>query len=677
MISRRRLLTLSAAGVAATATGGLAGGAAAAAPVASAATVDPLGIPLRDVLLIGGAVGKGPDGRQVLWSAASGEPAHLVAIDPATGHAVSTQDLVGAPGSYAVAVTPDDTVYVGAYGSGQLYRRRPGPDSAVENLGRPLPTETYIWRLAVDDDGVLYAGTYPGGKVFSYDPASGAVRDYGQLLPGLQYVRSTAVWGSKIYAGTQPDAYLCEIDKSSGEQREIPLPDGIGDPHGVSVYDLNCHQGRLYARFGAAIDGRLGVYDIGTRRWTALIDNVAGLDVSAPGKNGIVYLTRGGHLVGFDPRTGELHDTGLFFPGRVVNNRGIGWVDLDDPQWPGQTLVGLLWRGEIFRYNPNTGRTDVRQTDVTGEPIPIAAIHAGASGRLYVGGYLNGGMATVDPDTGAPTFRRFAQVESIREIGDTVYLGAYPDSRLYRYDPSQAWSSPEYAPGPPGTPDNPVKLVDLKPEDQVRARAMTDAGAHLAYGTMPHATLGGVLVVLDKATDQYTTHLQVVTDQSIVSLTYAGGLIIGGTSIHGGYAVPEPTQTEARLFGWDPAGGKVFEVPAVAGAEAIPALVTDSVGTVWGLSNGQLFAFDVASRAVTARIQLTADTSSGRTVGQLSHDAPRNLLYAQVQNRFLYRVDLATRTAALVVEQPGGLLAVHPDGRVFLSNVENLYRVTP
>ncbi|MCG5216497.1 PQQ-like beta-propeller repeat protein [Streptosporangium sp. KLBMP 9127] len=672
MLTRRRLLAVSAtASVAALAGPILRPGTAAAS--AAAPVVDALGSPLKDVLLIGGTVARGPYGKPVLWSASSGEPARLNSVDPATGKTLTSQPLEGTPGAYAVVSTRNGTIYVGAYTSGRLYRRRPGPDSPIEDLGRPLPSESYIYRLAVDEDDRLYGGTYPGGRVFRYDPRTGQTRDYGQLLPGLEYVRSTTLWGSHIYAGTQPDAHIFEIDKRTGKMRELPLPEGIGDGIGITAHDLNVYDGRLYARFGVAIEGRLGVYDIEAGKWTDLIDGVAGLDVSPPGRRGEVYFTQKNRLTAYHPRTRRLTPVEPYIPGRVANNRGIGWADLDRQGWPGLSVVGLLWRGALFQYNPITGQSATIQTDVPGEPIQVASLHAGANGTVYAGGYLSG-YAEVDPGTGEATYQRFAQIESIRDIDGAIWIGGYPDSRLYRYDPSLPWSSPEYAPGPPGTADNPVKLIDLKAQHQARARAMTDAGTHMAYGTMPDVTtLGGALVTVDKATLQATVHLPVVTDQSVVSLTYAGGLIIGGTSIHGGYTVPSPTQTEARLFGWAVSSGKAFEVTPVPGAETIPGLVVDSAGLVWGLADGQLFAFDVATRQVVHRVQLAPDT--GSTAGELARDRSGRI-YALVQNHLVFSCDPATRTSQLVVDQKAQHLAVHPDGRIFISDDHVLYRVT-
>src|SRR5690348_12631350 len=59
-----------------------------------------LGVPLTDVLLIGGTVGTMSDGRRVIWSASSGTPAILNAVDPTTGVPLLSVPLPGASGAY-------------------------------------------------------------------------------------------------------------------------------------------------------------------------------------------------------------------------------------------------------------------------------------------------------------------------------------------------------------------------------------------------------------------------------------------------------------------------------------------------------------------------------------------------------------------------------------------------
>jgi hypothetical protein len=332
----------------------------------------------------------------------------------------------------------------------------------------------------------VYGGTFPNGKVFRYDHATGAVRDYGQVKAGQPYVKSIDYANGKIYTGSLPDAHIMELDVASGAITELPSPPGLGDPTDKVVYDLNARAGRVYARISTAFPGPMYVWDIASRTWVDEIPNAHGLDISPVGDNGEIYLIQASELKKYDPATKTLTGTGLTFTGRIQNTRSIGWAELGLPDYPGKSIVGTLWRGEEFRYNPQTGKSEIFQTAVRREPIEILSV-AGGKDKIYAGGFLNGGVSVVDPATGNATFNRFSQVEALLEGKDgKLWIGAYPEARLYSYDLTQPWSSPEYSPGPPGTPDNPKQLLNLKPDIfQTRARALVEVNGKIAIGTVP------------------------------------------------------------------------------------------------------------------------------------------------------------------------------------------------
>lgn len=639
--------------------------------VAASTGLTDLGVPLSDVLLIGGATGRGDDGSTWLWSASSGTPAHLNAIDPLTGKAVLSLDLPGAGGGYAVRTADDGTVYAGTYANGHLYRRKPGAD-AVEDLGQVLPNETYVQALAIDTDGTVYGATIGTGRAFGYDPATGKIRDYGQLVAGITYAQAIACADGKVYVGTGQVAHLIELDPVSGATKEIPVP-AETDPAHNGVYDLNAYDGRLYVRIGGASDAPLCVYDIAAGAFTDTVEHAAGLNVSAPGPDGAVYFTvmdgTSGVLSAYRPDTKTVTPVGPSFSGRILNNRGIGWATLDDPDWPGQTLVGLLWRGQLFRYNPTTGKSDVRDTDVRREPIPILSL-AAAGGVVYAGGFLNGGLSTVDGTT--TTFHRFAQLESIEPADDgTLWLGAYPGSRLYHYDPAKAWSSPEYDPGPAGTPDNPVRAADLTPQHQNRGKAIAFVGSRVYLGTAADiTTLQGQLVSYDPATGTTET-FEPVTDSSVVSLTALGTRLFGGTSIFNSYSQPTPTQDAGRLFAWDTRGRKVrWQTTPVAGAPQVTVLAHG--GLLYGVADGTVFAADPGTGRVLVRKELHAATGS---VAQRLVRAG-GTLYALVQGRYLYRITAGRFAVRLVLDHAATALAA--DGStLYLADGPTLYRFTP
>ncbi|MFF5262036.1 hypothetical protein ACFY4C_24120 [Actinomadura viridis] len=635
------------------------------------ATVVPLGVPLSDVLLIGGVVAPGPGGRPALWNVSTGKPAHLNAVDPASGARLVTAPLPGAEGSWAVTAAPDGSVYAGTYHDGHLYRWRPGAGDTVEDLGRPLAGQSFIWRLTTDQDGNVYGGTSPGGRVFRYDPRTGEVRDYGQPVPGQTYVKSIAYMNGKVYTGSYAQAHIAELDPVTGAARELPPPPGLGSIEGKQVYDINARGGRLYVRIGSAFPSPLFVYDVASGQWTDEIPDAHGLDVSAAGADGEIYLIQQSELKRYDPAAGKLTGTGLTFTGRVQNARSIGWAELELPDYPGKSIVGTLWRGEMFRYNPQTGKYAILPTDVRREPIEIMSV-AGGRTRAYAGGFLNGGLSLV-PESGETVFNRFSQVESVLEASDgRVWIGAYPDARLYSYDPAKPWSSPEYSPGPPGTPDNPRLAVNLKPELQMRARALAEVDGKIAVGTVPEGDrLGGALAIYDPGTGQAQVTRNVVQDQSVFGLTSRKGVVYGGTSITGGLGTTPPTRTEGTVFAWDVARSrKLWETAPVPGVGTVSSVTIGPDRKLWGVAGKTVFSVDPHKGTVLKRFVLGSGTTGGDIV------ATRNALYAGLDGNRIYRIDPSSgRTPTVVVEHPHRRLAAQGDHRLLFSHGAELFRV--
>ncbi|MGW0808233.1 hypothetical protein [Nonomuraea sp. NPDC002799] len=639
----------------------------------SAPAPEDLGVPLEDVLLIGGTVAPGPGGKTVLWGVSSGSPAHLNAVDPATGAEAARLDLPGADGSWAVAATPDGSVYTGTYGEGHLFRWT--DQGGVQDLGRPIASETFLWSIGAGDGATVYGGTYPGGRLFGYDPATG-VRDYGRLSPAHSYVRSVSYANGKIYAGTEAPAAVFEIDAASGAIKQLPTPDGL-DPAGKWAYDVNVAAGYLYVRYGGASPGPMHVWDIAAGQWIDKIDPAHGLDVSPPDEEGRVYLIKGGELVRYDPKTKVTTPTGVPFSGRVANTRGIGWAELGLPDYPGKSIVGLLWRGMMFRYNPQTGAKSFVQTGVRGEPIDVTALAEGPDGRMYAGGFLNGGFAALNAKTGQrEEFHTFSQSEDMVAHDGKLYIGAYPEARVYAYDPKLPWNSTEYSPSPePGPAANPARLFDFAADKQIRPRAIVSAGRYVATGTMPDlGNLGGVLAVWDPQTGALKhAERNVIKDQSIVSLAYRNGILYGGTSIYSGQSATPPTQPEAKLFAWSVKENRLlWEMVPAPGKPAIPELTFDALGRLWGIAGGEVFAVSTAAKKVTKRVTLSDSTSAG---GRLVFNRRDLMLYGAHAGQYVFKLNPLTGRHTVLREGPVNQLAVHGSGDVYFAEGSRLFRL--
>jgi outer membrane protein assembly factor BamB len=625
-----------------------------------------LGVPLQDVLLIGGTVGSLPDGRRVIWSASSGTPAYLNAVDPTSGAPVLSAPLPGASGAYGVEQGPDGSVYVGTYGAGRLYRLAPGA-TQVEDLGVPVAGETYVWNIVVAPDGTVYGGTSPGGKVFSWQPTTRAFHDFGVMAAGETYVKSIAYADGKVYAGAYASWRITELDVATGAIRALPAPPGLTDPTGKVVNDLRAHGRFLYAR-ESTFPGPLRVYDLAAGAWSDTVDGAAGLDVTPPGPDGRVWFFRqfeagSSELIGYDPVTHAQQRTGLKAYGRIVNTRGIGWA--------GDTIVGLFWRGVLFRYNPTTGQSARIQSSVPGQPTQILALASGPRGTVYAGGFLQGGLATVSTRDGTADYHRFSQIEALLPTRQGLVIGAYPDARVYRYDPGNPWHSSEYSDEASGGVENPVKHLDLKPHVQSRPQGLATVDGRVVVGSTPSGdTLGGSLSVLDARTGAVERIVDdFVTDEGITALTPGRhGVVYGATSVAGGLSTTPTTQDRATVFAFDVRRGrKLWEANPSASAKVISAVATDARGRLWSIVDGDILELDTR----TGRTVRTFDTTPGHSgAGQLALDDTGRTLYAHVGGTHVVEVDTATKRWRPLFDQPA-LRMVHNAGElVFAQDAE-------
>src|SRR4029077_8606740 len=109
------------------------------------------------------------------------------------------------------------------------------------------------------------------------------------------------------------------------------------------------------------------------------------------------------------------------------------------------------------------------------------------------------------------------------------------------------------------------------------------------WGTVPeYGYLGGGIASYDPATEKLEFYDKIIHDQSIMTMAYNQGLLVGGSSVWGGLGIP-PSQKYAHLFLWDPNAKKVvFDIVPVAGAPSVTWVINGPDGNVWGLADGTL-----------------------------------------------------------------------------------------
>jgi WD40 repeat protein len=556
----------------------------------AAGSVRDLGPMLFTKTILGGAFGPGPNGEQWAYTVNTGEVATFQVLDAITGERIDSFDLPAAGGSWGQAVAPDGTVYVGTWPNAHLYRYRPGA-SKVEDLGQPPGFEGEpfaIWRVVTDGQGRVYGGTSgstPGdGRVFRYDPDTDTFKDLGVAFPGDGTVRSIAFSHGRVYAGTGEHLHVVEIDPETGAKREIRLPDHAytRTPADAYIYDVFVRQGYLLAR--AEPSKTLYVYDLAKQRWVDEESAVLGLDFSPVGVNGDVWLVKDGVLQRYDLDSLTMSATDF----DASYTRGLNWVDVEGPDFPGRSLVSFTGTGDAWIYNPSTGASRRFTPDIKGQPATLRSLGTGPDGDIYGSAYLAGGLAAYDPDT--DTLRQYppgvGQAGTITAIGDKLYLGTYPSAHLVSFGPSQPFDFGR----------NPVNHFDLSQYGQFRVWDIEAAGSKVAMATVAGGSeTEGTLTIFDPGSGEHEVHKGIVADRSIWALAYRDGVLYASAG--------------DQLFAWDVAAGqKLWQVTP--GLGHVTALDFAPDGTLWGMSTtGKLFAFDIGTRAVTK----SADLYPGET----------------------------------------------------------------
>ncbi len=359
-------------------------------------TVERLGKPCRNFNILGIARLVDPrDGREkvVLSNFASGATGNLVIVDPSTGGGESIP-LPGDEGAWAILNLDDETLLLGTCaGFGYLHRL----DLRSRRWAEPLRDrdERYIWNLVRASDGMVYGGTWPGGRLLRYDPARHVLDNLGPVSdnPGNMYART-------VHGGT-PGLLLVDC--------------GYAEPH-VAAWDLAAGQVRRIGRPGAKVreatarcvcietGGSLDFFDA---RTLERIERDPGKGLEQPVKppfagmgrsvvlaDGSVFATRGQEYCRFDPAA-------------VPDPRAIALLPIptERPATRIHTTVsderGRIWGSSgfgttIFWVDPSNGDlwNSSGVVDSGGEVYGMAFV----DGRLFMSAYAGGDHAVYDPD---------------------------------------------------------------------------------------------------------------------------------------------------------------------------------------------------------------------------------------------------------------------------------------
>ncbi|GGG85798.1 hypothetical protein GCM10007415_18990 [Parapedobacter pyrenivorans] len=457
--------------------------------------------------------------------------------------------------------------------------------------------------MTEDDQGRIWAVTYPNSGLVCYDPEIDSLTDYGYVNKEnwAQYQRYMAAddTGWIYFALGNTNSQLLAFNPDSREVR--PLLPTTERKRGMAYVYRN-RNGKV---FGQALQDDAAP-------WYELYQgNIVPI--------GVGHRPEAKNII-----TGSQALRHLVFP----DGRRIVSLDLIDRQLTTEDAAGNAHKTVNFDYSTEgswvmgVATSPDRQSIIGGSSFPM---------RLFNHAVANESWSRESA---------FGQFNAIAVTDRYAFFGSYPGGHLMIWDPQKPFTGT--VTGREG--NNPEVAFTCKPiiYRPHRVLAHPNDRTIMMSGTPDYGYTGGGLLFYDMKSREHVllTDSQVVENQSTMSLTtLKNGKVLGGTTIAPGTG-GERKATLAELYQVDVNTKQVeWRKPVIPGVQTYSDLATRADGKVYGIADYKLFfVFDPEKQVVIYQKDVSIDL--GRTVGEQS---PRIFVKGAGEDLYLLFHDAITK----------------------------------
>ncbi|MHC4398133.1 MAG: Vgb family protein [Planctomycetota bacterium] len=494
--------------------------------------------------------------------------------------------------------------------------------------------------MTEDDEGVIWAATYPKSGVVSFNPATGQFKDYGHVHKEnwAQYQRYVAAddagW---IYFGIGNTAsQIIAFDPRTAKAK--PMVPEAERSHGAG-YVYRDANGKVYGRCpGGAED------------------------------NWYEFHRGEGTSVGKHQRIRKKPI--------ITSSQGLFHRDFPD----GKKLVSCdLVDRLLVVEEPTTGKRETLKFDYESQGAHVMGLAAAPDGTICGGTSFPMRFFSYDPKNDAWTNRAaYGQWNTVAREGNRFFVGGYGGGFLLEWVPSRKWVATVKG----KETSNPLFLTDCAPTINRPHDLLPhpDGKTVVLAGTPGYGYTGGGLLFWDRQTSTRTLleHTDVLPQHSTASLVaLPDGKILGGTTTSPGTG-GERKATEAQLYIIDMATKRLEWHEAVfAGVQQYTDMCPGPAGLVLGIADRKrFFVFDPAQRKVVheedtqAKLGLSV-SQQGPRVFVPGPDGAIYMLFV----KGVARVDPSTYGITMLAESPvpigaGGDML---DGRIYFASGSHVY----
>jgi WD40 repeat protein len=518
--------------------------------------------------------------------------------------------------------------------------------------------ENYIWSLAKGLDGKIYGTTYPGGKLFSFNPRTRVVEDFGMMAEGETYARYVCTdFPGKVYVGVGTHARLVEFDLQTKVKRQI-LPKEF---HKQSfVYHLNRLGKYLVAILSP--DPIILIFDPKTREVVKKFD----LSASDP----MIYLQK--TVVRNDKfYFGTSPNDRLY---SIDNNLNLK-VEFENAGAP----IGLAQNRYIFCYSVLKRFTiiDIQEMkiiktfimNIQGENgVNLFSFTEGPEGKFYGSGFINQHLFSFDPETKISydygvSVNFVGQINSMICFKNKIYSGHYVTAQISEFNPVKEWN--------PGMGDdhNPRIVANINNEQDKPLDMATDHEKYIyVASSATYGKNGGCLSIFEPETRKIAVYRNLIENQSIrcVTLLNNGYLALGGF-------VHASNEKAAILLIWDPKSrDKILSFTPLEKSNRINSIAEGRDKRLYFSVDSSFFVFDYPNTKIEFKKQLDWGWITKLFA------ASDGYIYGIAQNaifRFDPKNNFIIKLFSIEADPFINSIVEDKKGRIYIAANENIYRL--
>jgi hypothetical protein len=416
--------------------------------------------------------------------------------------------------------------------------------------------------MTEDDNGLIWAVTYPQSGVVSFEPKTRELRDYGHVYTQNwpQYQRFVAADNAGwIYFGLGATAsQIVAFDPSAEKATPILDEEQRGKGTAYIYRDLD---GKVYGQSLRGADGQWYELHRGEARpidkpqsprsKPIITESQALFHRTFPDGTTILdFNLVDRRLVIERPRTKERHEVAFDYESDGAHAMGVALAP------DGTICGGTAFPMRFFSYDP-----------------------------------------AADTLTNRPAYGQWNTVARHR---DRFFVGGYPGGFLLEWDPSQPWVNTDKK----NANSNPRYLTEAQPAvyRPHRLLPLIDGNTVVMGGTPAYGHTGGGLLFWNRenGSHEIRTDAQLVADQSTISLIeLADGQLLGGTTTGPGTG-GEKKATVAELYLLDPASRSItWRQPLLPGVQIYNDLHLAGESRIYGVADARtFFVLDLETRAI-------------------------------------------------------------------------------